>query len=305
LVDARSVRVKSSNVDGHGAERRQQLALRRAWRFDTLARGTSFAEYPMVNAVHRPRMIALPCLCFFILISAKAVAQTDEIQIFTGEINKPGELSLTLHNNYTPSGRRMATFPGGVVPDHALNGSPEFGYGLTEWWEIGAHVPAYTVTRDGRFEADSIKLRSLFVVPHAAERDFFYGVNFEFSYNAPHWQMSRFSGEIRPIVGVRYGPVDLVLNPIVDYDFTSIATIDFAPGGRLAYNFSPLWAVAVEYYADFGRVSHFADSAHQAHTLFAVVDYNGDPLNVEFGVGHGFTTASDNVVIKLILTHTF
>jgi hypothetical protein len=252
-------------------------------------------------------LMAIAWLGFGGLIAAHgtAHAQTDEIEIYNAEINKPGELSLTLHNNYTPSGRTQAAFPGGVVPDHALNGVPEFGYGMTEWWELGAYIPDYTLTRDGRFEADSVKLRSLFVVPHAAERDFFYGVNFEFSYNAPHWDMSRFSGEIRPIIGMRFGPVELIFNPILDYDFTTIASLDFAPAERLAYNFSPLWAVAVEHYADYGRINHFADPAHQAQSLFAVVDYNGEPLNVEFGIGHGFTAASDNVVIKLILTHGF
>ena len=30
-----------------------------------------------------------------------------------------------------------------------------------------------------------------------------YGINFEYSYNRPQWDTHRFSGEIRPIVGVR------------------------------------------------------------------------------------------------------
>jgi hypothetical protein len=172
-------------------------------------------------------------------------------------------------------------------------------------WIIFDLVEWLTLTRDGVLEADNVKLRTLFVVPHAAERDFFHGVNFEFSYNQQHWNPSRFSGEIRPIIGACFGPLDLIFNPILDYDFTSIGSFDFAPSRRLAYNFSPLWAVAAEYYADYGRISHFADTAHQEQSLFAVVDYDWEPLNVEFGIGHGFTAASDKVVIKLILTHNF
>jgi hypothetical protein len=33
---------------------------------------------------------------------------------------------------------------------------------------------------------NGFKVRELFVVPHAAEQPFFYGINFEFSYNAEH-----------------------------------------------------------------------------------------------------------------------
>ena len=43
-------------------------------------------------------------------------AQTDEIQVYTGEVETPGKANLTIHANYTPSGRTVAEFPGGVVP---------------------------------------------------------------------------------------------------------------------------------------------------------------------------------------------
>lgn len=234
-----------------------------------------------------------------------ARAQTDEIQVYTGEIVKPGEASLTLHNNYTPSGRKEADFPGGIVPDHALNGVPEFAYGMTDWWELGLYLPVYTLTREGRGLLDSAKLRTLFAVPHAEDRGFFYAVNFEFSYNARHWERTRFSAEIRPIIGVRFGPVDLIANPIIDTDFTGIGSFDIAPAERIAYNFSPAWAVAAEHYADYGKVRHIEDLNGQQQALFAVVDYSGEPMDVEFGIGHGFTAASDDLVLKLMLARSF
>ena len=43
----------------------------------------------------------------------------------------------------------------------------------------------------------------------------------------------------------------------------------------------------------------------QQQTLFAVVDYTADPVSVEFGIGHGFTAASDALVLKMILSHDF
>src|SRR5713226_9720520 len=44
-----------------------------------------------------PRIAAALVLCLF--LPAAARAQTDEIQVYTGEINKPGEFSITLHDN--------------------------------------------------------------------------------------------------------------------------------------------------------------------------------------------------------------
>ena len=239
------------------------------------------------------------------LWSMGACAQTDEIQVYTGEINKPGEFSVTLHNNYTPSGRKQADFPGGIVPEHALNGVPEYAYGVNDWWELGAYLPVYTVNRDGRAEFDSAKLRTLFTVPHAEDRSFFYAVNFELSYNAKHWEPTRFSAEMRPIIGVRLGPVDLIVNPILDFSFEGLGSIDIAPSERIAYNFSPAWAIAMEHYADYGQVRHLQGVNGQQQSLFAVVDYSGEPADIEFGIGHGFTAASDDLVMKLMITRTF
>ena len=251
----------------------------------------------------RPELFAI---AFFACgIATRADAQTDEIQVYTGEIAEPGQLTLTLHSNYTFAGRKAPDFPGGIIPDHAWNGVPEWGYGVNEWLELGAYVPVYTVTRDGEVKFDSVKLRALFAVPHAQDRDFFYGVNFELSYNEPHWERRRFSGEIRPIVGGRIGPVDIILNPILDTGFDGISRLDFAPCARVAYNISKEWAVAVEHYADVGELRDVLPGREQQHALFGVVDYGGAPLSVEFGVGAGLTSASDKLVGKLMLQWTF
>jgi len=66
-----------------------------------------------------------------------ARAQTDEIQVYDATINEPGQFSVELHNNYTPIGRTQPDFPGGVVPNHALNGVPEWAYGVTDRLELG------------------------------------------------------------------------------------------------------------------------------------------------------------------------
>jgi hypothetical protein len=185
-----------------------------------------------------------------LLPATAADAQTDEIQVYDAEINNPGVFSLQLHNNYTPIGREHAEFAGGIAPNHTLNGVPEWAWGITDWLELGAYAPVYSWTGDGRFLIDGAKLRAEFVVPHAAERSFFYGINFELGFNARYWDPSRTSGEIRPIIGGRLGPVDLIVNPILDTSFQGPGSLTFAPASRVAYNFSETWAAALEHYAD-------------------------------------------------------
>ena len=249
----------------------------------------------------------MPRLPFFVriplllaaLCPLLAAAQTDEIQVYTGELAAPGEFTLTLHNNYTPQGLKAPAFPGAVVSDGTLNGVPEFAYGVNDWLEVGAYLPVYTVAPGGHAYVESGKLRALFAVPDAGQRAFFYGMNFELSYNAKRWEDRRVSGEIRPIVGIRRGAFDFIVNPILDTGFDGFNRLDFAPATRVACNWSPRWAGALEHYADFGELAHFAAWSNQKQALFAVVDYNG-PTGVEFGIGHGLNAATDKWTVKLM-----
>ena len=240
------------------------------------------------------------------LLSMKAAhAQADEIQVYTGELAGVHEASLTLHANYTPRGLKVAGIPGGVVTDHSVNGTFEWAYGVTEWFEAGLYLPVYSITRDGNVLMDGGKVRALFAVPHAELRSFFYGVNFEYSRNAKHWDTSRYSGEIRPIVGVRSGPWDVIANPILDTSFDGFGSLVFAPSLRVAKNITPEFAVALEQYSEFGQLNGFAPRSQQPQSLFAVTDLARGTFSMEFGVGYGFTDASDRVVLKTILARSF
>ncbi len=62
---------------------------------------------------------------------AARAALTDEIQVYDAEINEVGQFSVELHNNFTAIGHHEPDFPGGIVPNHTLNGVPEWAYGVT------------------------------------------------------------------------------------------------------------------------------------------------------------------------------
>ena len=229
-----------------------------------------------------------------------AAAQTDEIQVYDASIVGTGTLNLTWHNNYTPSGNRSPQFPGGLVAEHSLNGVTEWAYGVTEWFEAGLYLPLYSVSRSGAVSYNGFKVRTLFVVPDAPSRQFFYGVNFEYSDNTRHWDPHRFTSEIRPIVGWRFGPVDLIVNPILDYRSAGVAGVDFAPASRLALHLSHDWSVAAEEYADFGPLRRLVSAQSQSHQLFAVLDHVVGKTEIEAGAGFGLTRSSDGLVLKLI-----
>jgi len=231
-----------------------------------------------------------------------ASAQTDEIQVYDGGLADPGVFNLTLHTNFTPSGSVTPAFPGAVEADHSLNGVPEWAYGVTSWFEAGLYLPLYTRDRVAGWGLDGMKLRALFAVPHADDRTFFYGANFEFSINAKRWDQKRVTSEVRPIVGWHLHPVDIILNPILDTSYDGLKNLDFAPSVRVAYNVSPVWAVAAEEYADYGPLHDLYTGGNEVHQLFGVVDYAGRELDVEAGIGVGLTGASDNLTFKLILS---
>jgi hypothetical protein len=237
------------------------------------------------------------------LLSGQPAQATDEIQVYNAAIAAPGQFTIQQHLNYIPLGIKDPPFPGGLVSHGSINGTPEFAYGVTDWWEVGLYLPF--AIQDRRFYSDSFKLRTLFVSPHADQRNFFYGVNFEFSNETPKFSQTRFGMEIRPIVGVRQGDYEFIVNPIVGIGFGKYGEADFTPAARVARKFKDDLSLGFEYYADFGKIGDFKKLDEQQHTLFAVADFKLGIFGVNFGVGYGLTPASDRVVVKTIIGYAF
>ena len=235
---------------------------------------------------------------------ARTAQATDEIQVYNAGIAAPGQFTIQQHLNYVPLGVKDPPFPGGLISNNSINGTPEFAYGITDWWEVGLYLP-FSI-KDQKFYSDAFKLRTLFVSPHAEQRNFFYGVNFEFSNETPPFSQTRFAMEIRPIIGVRNDEYEFIVNPIVDVSFGKYgeAAISRLRRGWRASSAQDLFA-GFEYYADFGQIGSFGKFADQQHTLFAVTDFKLGVFDVNFGVGYGLTPASDRWVVKTIIGYAF
>ena len=247
-------------------------------------------------------VLVVCALAVVFAVPGRALAQTDEIQVYDGDLAPVGIFNLTLHNNYTPSGIKEPAFAGANVSNHSLNGVPEWAYGVTNWFEAGLYMPLYSVDPNLGAVLNGFKLRTLFAVPKADERRFFYGANFEFSFNTKHWDQKRFSSEVRPIIGWHFPNWDIIVNPIVDTEYDGIKNLEFVPATRLAYKPDDKTQLALEEYDDFGPVHKFVPRADQVHQLFAVVDHSFSFLDFEFGAGFGLTDASDKFQLKMILS---
>jgi hypothetical protein len=248
----------------------------------------------------RPALLIAACLP----LAAQPARAIDEIQVYNAEIAPVGTFTLQQHLNYVWQGSTTPDFPGGIASNRTLNGTPELAYGVTDWYEIGLYAP-FSVDSDGWFVPGGVKLRHLFVTPHAAQRTVFGGLNIELSYQTPRFSQSPFALELRPILGVRDLGWEFIVNPIVDASFGPNGVVEFAPAARLARAITGDVMLGVEYYSNFGQFGTFQPNNNQQHTLFGVIDFSVLGFDVNFGVGFGLTDGSDQLVTKLIIGRAF
>ncbi len=140
-------------------------------------RSSCAPEKQPMNIFQKTFVPALVLIAAVLTIAPKAVrAQTDEIQVYDAEIEDQGKFNVEVHSNFTPIGRTTPDFPGGIIPNHSVNGAVEWAYGVNDWFEQGLYLPVYTAFSDGRggsININGFKIRELFVRPHAHDQTFF------------------------------------------------------------------------------------------------------------------------------------
>src|SRR6516164_9451546 len=106
-----------------------------------------------------PRCCFYVAATFFVALTLSARA-ADEIQVYNAEIAKVGQWTFQLHSNYAFIGRKEPDFPGGLVPNHALQGTGEWAWGITDWWEMGFYTP-YAVDQELTPYSNAAKIRQV------------------------------------------------------------------------------------------------------------------------------------------------
>lgn len=256
----------------------------------------------------------LPAILAAILTAVLAVpaagaASSDEIQVYTDGINKPGEFGLEVHVNTTPRGRCTPDFPGEVTPAHGIRFTPEFSWGLTRTLEAGLYLP-YVRDAQGttHFSGPKLRLKWLALQPGEDETGWFAGVNAEYAWVAPSLEQATRSLELRPIAGYRGREWLLAVNPILGWALAGpdrSGKPDFSPAFKVARTLAPGLALGAEYYAELGRVGNFLAHGAQSHTLYLALDYDRKPWVFNVGIGRGLTGATDRWTVKAIFDIPF
>ena len=247
-------------------------------------------------------------LSFFLLAiffwGGAAAALPDEIQVYTDDLEAPGSRGLELHVNTTPSGNSTPSYPGEVTTFHGLRVTPEISWGIARDWDWGLYLP-FVRDAEGKtwFAGPKVRLKWLPLRPAEGASGAFAGINGELAYVQEEFVQARKTLEIRPILGWRGADWLLALNPTLGTELAGdeSGVFTFHPSAKIARAIGEKRALGVEYYADFGRLSHFAPRDEQQHTLYLVLDTEGK-VGVNFGIGRGLTNATDRWTIKAILS---
>jgi len=242
----------------------------------------------------------------FATASPAATAAPDEIQVYTEEMDDPGQFGLELHVNYVLKGATTPSFEGEMRSQHRLQVTPEFSYGLSKSLEAGLYLPA-AMSADGNLYGNGVRFRLKFIAPREDGARFFWGLNGEFGRPARRISESASTFELRPIVGYRDQAWLLAFNPILDTDLS--ANVSHAP------NFEPALKVArktgagayagFEYYGEYGPAHRLLPASERAHYLYAVMDLESRGYDINFGIGRGFENAGDQWVAKAIVAFPF
>ena len=256
--------------------------------------------------MERNPLLLLFCLAVA-LMSSVAQAAPEEIQVYLDDMVGRGNFGMDVHNNYVVSGDETPPYPGGEAPDHVYRLTPEFYYGPSDTLELGLYM--LTTRQPGRDPTfDGPKLRVKFIAPHDADAGSFWGANLEIGDTSLRVSPQPWGTELKGIYGYRWPRWLFAFN--VNLDWTSTAPFGGPPSldvdSKVAYTMDGGYQLGFESYNELGELSHLGHLSQDSEMLYAVFDTDlpkGMDLNA--GIGHGLTTASDHWVIKFILGFHF
>jgi hypothetical protein len=236
-----------------------------------------------------------------LLACAQAAAAPEEIQVYTNDVNAPGEFGLELHVNYVLEGLRAPAYSGQLPTNHMLQVTPEFSYGFAKNWDAGLYLLSSRAS-DGNVYANGAKLRVKYIAP--AEGAIFWGINVEYGRTSKRVTESNANIEIRPIIGWRNDKWLVSFNPIVGVAVTGTVSREpsFSPAVKVARAIKEGIQLGFEHYADMGGIHHMPAFNQQEHTFYGVIDIERKGFDLNFGIGRAITGGTaDKWVAKMIV----
>ena len=279
------------------------ICVQRQFRFSPAQSAKGFLPYKFCAWL----LLTTVAVCTLTVRPAGA-AVIDEIQVYTDDINAPGEFGVELHANTTPRGRSTPDFPGELTPYRGLRLTPEFSYGITKELEAGLYMP-YNRDAQGTMHFSGPKLRLKWLPVQAGEDGgWFMGANVEYAQVAPAFDQSRYGFELRPIIGYRNDKWLFATNPILSWALTGPdhdGKPEFNPSVKVARTVAPGVALGMEYYAELGKINNTLPRAQQGQTLYVALDYEQKTWGFNVGIGRGINDATDRWTAKTIFSFPF
>ena len=249
--------------------------------------------------------------CFLLCISTLSHAVfLDEIQVYDGEINEPGEFGLEIHANTTISGQTVASFPNQRVSQGAVRITPEFSYGLTKTLEFGFYLPTIYTPQYG-YESAGYKPRLKWLpIQNSDTQPWALGVNFEYSVLNTGMEDPRKGAEVRGIVAWKNNKWSLAFNPVIDAGRSDGHNSDWefnyhTRAIRLVGDGGLITGYGLEFYQGQSAVNN-GNPNSSPKQLFAIVEmqprgafFNG--MNIHIGLGYGWDSG-DQLTFKMIIS---
>jgi hypothetical protein len=243
------------------------------------------------------------------LVSGRPASAMDffEIEVYPYETAGAGEKEFESLNSYVINGQREAE-PGLVPTHHLWRTSLELSYGLSDHLEVAGYLDL-ALTADGRFDYAGNRFRGRYRFFEKDQIPVNLGLYAEIEFPNSRFSVNDIEVEIRLILEKDLGPLTIQLNPIFEKAFDgeeSSGGVELQYAAKGYYRFRPWLMPGVEFYGDFGPLTHFEPSSEQKHFIFPVVDSKlSQHVKLNTGVGFGLTSASDSVLVKLNLEYEF
>ena len=125
---------------------------------------------------------------------------------------------------------------------------------------------------------------------------------------APQYVDNALGIDLHPIVERDFGPVSILVNPIVEKNLVgpdAVRGIEAGYTAQLLYHFAERYAAGVEFYGEKGRLTDGGSVHSQDHYIMPVVNGRFGHLNLAVGPGFGLTSASDRIVMKFGAEYSF
>jgi hypothetical protein len=254
----------------------------------------------------------LKFFCFVLILAGVAApsarAQGNyEIQVYGADTVAPRTTMLELHSNFTADGHRQ--IPGGVAATHhAEHETIEITQGINGWSEVGFYV--FTSEQSGlgaQWVGDHIRPRVR--VPDSWHWPLGLSLSTEVGYQRALFSPDTWTWELRPILDKQKGPWYFAVNPALERTWHGPDVklgLDFSPAAKISYDFTKKITGGLEYYADYGSLTHIASFHDQQQQFFPAIDLNVSPdWEINFGVGIGPTAATDHWIVKAIVGRHF